>query len=166
MSTPTTLTPEQEFDRAVRWTAGELKKESLATFEGKRVYFEYQSASGTPQREDQRRALKFLENHQAITIKDEKYPFPYIYGIAQMAGVKPLGYYLEINQEKLAQIINDPNPFKPLVHFESFDAARGLLRKYMTRSLRKRRSSRPICSFRKRIIRTLIPNTTRPLRPC
>ncbi len=110
------MTPEEKFNQEVWWVLQEIKKEGLATRKDCYVCFEFQSPQSDnnkfiPPREDQRRAIKLLENEGAIRIEKNKYSSPvseYVHITDLLAAktnnIKPIGYFLEILQPKFNEI--------------------------------------------------------------
>ena len=57
------LVPDEDFNHTILWILKEIKKEAIATPDDEYVCITYRSGEGLPQVEDQRRAIKFLENY-------------------------------------------------------------------------------------------------------
>jgi hypothetical protein len=127
MREPTDI--EKEFENNVIWTLKEIKKEFLATPVDAYVRFEYQRSEGAPSVEDQRRAIYFLKNEKAVKIDRKIYPFSFMLDMAaEMQGIKPIGYYLEIQQPKFDEIFLTHFDGKgPYFVFEKVDKERGVL---------------------------------------
>ena len=104
------LTPEEKFNQTIWWVLKEIKKEGLATRKDHYICFEFQSSQGSnsnsvPSKEDQKRAIRLLENKGIIKIKKNKYASPFTIDIiAQIDNIKPIGYLLEILQPKFDEV--------------------------------------------------------------
>ena len=103
------MTPEEEFNQAIWWILQEIKKEYLSTPKGGNVYFGYQASNNLiPSKEDQRRALRLLENDATIKIAGYKYPKPFdLSYVAEGFNIEPMGCFLKIFQPKFNEIYNE-----------------------------------------------------------
>lgn len=127
MREPTDI--EKEFENNVIWTLKEIKKEFLATPDDEYVHFDYQHVEGAPPVEDQRRAVYFLKKEHALNIHRKLYPLGSMLDmVAEMQGIKPIGYYLEILQPKFDEVFSKYFDGKgPYFVFEKVDKGRGIL---------------------------------------
>ncbi|TSC79985.1 MAG: hypothetical protein G01um101429_297 [Parcubacteria group bacterium Gr01-1014_29] len=105
-----TMTPDKQLNQAIWWVLQELRKEYLSSPSGQAINFEYQNkGGGNPSPEDQRRALKFLTTKKVIRIGSNNYPAPFNKFAggsigAQVYGVKPIGYDIDILQPKFDEL--------------------------------------------------------------
>ena len=100
------MNSESEFEDTICWILREIKKESIATPDNENVYFEYQTPIDLiPQKEDQNKGLRYLQKEKAIKIIRPQYPKLFDLSItAEILGIKPIGYFLEILQPEFDEI--------------------------------------------------------------
>lgn len=119
---------EKEFQQAIVWMLKEIKKEYLATPSDEYVCYEFQHSEDAPNAEDQRRAIQFLKKEGAVRIHKRKYPMGVMMELAaQLQGLKPMGYYLDILQPDFDRLYGKYVGGQPAHHFERFDRGRGIL---------------------------------------
>ncbi len=112
------------FAETVRWVLEEIQKQQYATPTDKDVYFSCIKPKTGPTSDDQRRAIRYLEQQGALKIKKEKFPMEMMAISADMLDVEPQGFYLEVIQPQFGHLL-DGNNRQP--HFEGFDSDRGTL---------------------------------------
>lgn len=95
-----TMMPEEILNQAIWWVLQELQKENITRLSTEEpIYFEYQTSKSEPSIPswyDQQRAIRVLENKQAIKILSKKYNGPLPGSTAEAIGVKPAGVNLKI----------------------------------------------------------------------
>lgn len=112
------------FAETVRWVLEEIRKQQYATSADGDVYFSCIKLNAGPSPDDQRRAIRYLEQQGVLKVKKEKFPMDMMAIMADMIDVEPQGFYLEVIQPQFGHFLGGNNG-QP--RFEGFDFDRGIL---------------------------------------
>ena len=99
------MTTEEEFNKSLDFVIREIKFEHLSNPKSMNVYFEIQDRANLPSTDNQRRAIRYLENTGAISITyRQRHQMDVFSSVGAMYGWKPIGYKLHILQPKFEEI--------------------------------------------------------------